>query len=113
MGAAKITHQLGCSLGNKSTCLTEFFRIGNAVIGFIGLAQAGEFIRMGQPIKFATVHNGAAHAGAMTIHIFSGGMSYNIGTPFNGTTVDGCGEGIIHDEGYAVAMSGLGEFFDI
>ena len=68
---------------------------------------------MGQPIKFATVHNGAAHAGAMTIHIFSGGMSYNIGTPFNGTTVDGCGEGIIHDEGYAVAMSGLGEFLNI
>ena len=83
------------------------------MIGFIGLAQAGEFIRMGQPIEFATVYDGAAHAGAMTIHIFCGGMGNNIGTPFNGTTVDGSGEGVIHDEGYAVAMSGLGEFLNI
>ena len=97
MHATKITHELGGSLGNEGAGLSKFFRIGNAVVGLIRLAQPWEFIRMGQPVKFATIHDGAAYAGTMTIHILSCGMGYNICAPFDGTAVDGGGEGIIHD----------------
>ena len=49
----------------------------------------------------------------MTIHVFGSRMGNDVGTPLDGTTVDGGGEGVIHDEGHAMTMSCLGKFFDI
>ena len=49
----------------------------------------------------------------MTVHVFCGGVGHDIRTPLDGTAVDGCGEGIVHDEGNAVAVGGAGKSFNV
>ena len=95
--SAEITHQLCRCLRNKRTLLAKLFGVGNTVIGFIRCAQAGELVGMRQPIELAAVDNRTAKAGSMAIHIFRRGMRYDVCTPFNRTTVNRRGEGVIYD----------------
>ena len=65
----------------KCAALTEFFRIGNAVVAVIGSAETGEFIGMCQPIEIAAVYDTAADSRAVTVHVFCGGVGNDIRTP--------------------------------
>ena len=49
----------------------------------------------------------------MAIHILGSRVSHNIGTPLEGTAVDGCSEGIVHDEGHTVAVGDTGKLLNI
>ena len=40
-------------------------------------------------------------------------MRHNVCAPFKRATVDGRGEGVVHEEGHAVGMSKAGEAFDV
>ena len=68
---------------------------------------------MSIPIEVTTIHDTTTHLSSVSIHIFSGRMGYDISAPLKRTTVDRCGEGVIDDEGYAVAVGDTGELLDI
>ena len=40
-------------------------------------------------------------------------MGHDVGTPFEGTAVDGCGKGVVDNEGHAVAVGNLGKTLNI
>ena len=46
-------------------------------------------------------------------HVLGGGVGDDIRPPFNGTAVHRRGECVVHDEGDAVSVGCLGEFFNV
>ena len=65
---------------------------------------------MRHPVELAAVYHGAAHLGGETVHVFGGGVGHDVGAPFEGTAVDGGGEGVVHNERHTVAVGYPGEF---
>ena len=45
----------------------------------------------------------------MAVHVLRGGVRHDVAAPFEGSAVDGRGEGVIDDEGHAVAVRHPGE----
>ena len=113
LGRAEVTHQLCGCLCDKCAALTEFFRIGNAVVAVIGSAETGEFIGMCQPIEIAAVYDTAADSRAVTVHVFCGGMGNDIRTPFDGTAVDGGCKGVVNNQRNAMCVCSICETLDI
>ena len=68
---------------------------------------------MSHPVEVAAVDDTSAHLCGHTIHILRGGVGDDVGSPFERTTVDGCGEGVVDDEGHTVTMGDFGELLDI
>ena len=83
------------------------------MVAVVGGTQAGEFFRVGQPVKISAVHNTAPHPGPVAVHIFGGGVGHNIAAPLEGPAVDGGGKGVVHNQGHAVAVCGLGKLLNI
>ena len=110
---AKVPHELGGSLGDEGPLLAEALRVGDAVVAVVGGAEAGEFFRVGHPVELSAVHDGAAQGGGVAVHVLGGGVGHDVRAPLDRTAEDRGGEGVVHDEGYAVAVGGLGELFDI
>ena len=75
--------------------------------------QSGELVAMGIPVEVAAVNNTAANLCGMSVHILCGRVSDNVGTPLKGTAVDGSGEGVIDNKGYAVLVGNAGKLLDI
>ena len=113
LDAAEVPHQLGGALGDKRAAEAEAFGVGDAVIAVIGGSQAGELVGVGIPVELAAVHDAAAHGGSVAVHVLGGGMGDDIRAPLEGTAVDGGGKGVVHDQGDAMGMGGLGELFDV
>ena len=40
-------------------------------------------------------------------------MGHDVGSPFKGAAVDGCGKGVVHDEGYAIAVGNVCKLLDV
>ena len=68
---------------------------------------------MGLPIEVAAVDNAAPHRRGMAVHVLGGGVGHDVGSPLEGPAVDGGGEGVVDDEGYAVGVSHAGEAFNV
>ncbi len=83
------------------------------MIGRIWLCQSWKFICIFVPIKIATVHNAAADAHSVSIHILRSGMRHNIRPPLNWTTVNGSWKCIIHDQRHPMLMCYIGKLFDV
>ena len=113
LDAAEVTHQLGGTLGDESALQAETLGVGDAMVAVVGGGQAGELVGVGSPVELAGVDNDAAHGGSVTIHILGGGMGDDVSAPLEGTAVDGGGEGVVHDQGHAVGMGGLGELLNV
>ena len=79
----------------------------------IRLAKTGELIGMCLPIEVATIYDATSHAGRMAIHVFRSGMRHDVSAPLKRATVDRCSEGVVHDQGYAVAMCDAGKLLDV
>ena len=109
---AQVAHQLCRGFGDVSH-LAESLGIGQSMVAFVRLAQARELVGMGHPVEVAAVHDGAAHRRGMSVHVFRGGMYHNVGPPLEGAAVDGGGEGVVHDEGHAVAVRHGGEALNV
>ena len=110
---AQVTHQLGGTFGNKRALFAKFFSISNTVIAFIRGTESRIFLSMSHPVKTATVYDRAAQCSSMSIHIFCGGVSDDICTPFEWTAVHRSREGIIHNQRYIVCMSNLCKQFNV
>ena len=113
LAAAEVPHQLGGGLGDESSALAEPLGIGDAVVALVGGGQAGELVGVGHPVKMAAVHDGAAHPGAVAVHILGGGVGDDVGAPLDGAAVDRSGEGVVHDQGHPVGVGGPGKLFDV
>ena len=113
LDAAKVPHQLGGTLGDERAAETEALGVGDAVVAVVGGTQAGEFVLVGRPVELAAVHDSAAQSGGVTVHVFGGGVGDDVRAPPEGLAVDGGGEGVVHNEGNAVGMGGLGEFLNV
>ena len=74
------------------------------MVRFIRLSQSGEFVGMCFPIEIAAVYDGSAYTGGMSVHIFGGRVSHNVGSPFKRTTVDGSGESIVDNQRHPVLV---------
>lgn len=83
------------------------------MVGVVWCGESGEFLRMSHPIEVAGIHDCAAHAGAVTVHIFGGGMRDDVHAILEWTTVDWCGERVIDDQWHAVAVRCVRELFEI
>ena len=93
LDAAKVPHQLGGTLGDERAVEAEALGVGNAVVAVVGGGEAGELVGVGRPVELAAVHDAAAHAGGVTIHVLGGGVGDDVRAPLDGTAVDGGGEG--------------------
>ena len=49
----------------------------------------------------------------VAVHVLGGGVGDDIRTPFKRTAINGCGKGIVHNEGNAVRMGNIRHFTDI
>ena len=68
---------------------------------------------MCHPVKMSTVHDRTADCGAMTIHVFCGGVGDNIRAPFDRPQVHRCRECIVHDQRDPVTMCSCRELLNI
>ena len=93
--------------------MAEFLDVGHAVVGLVGGGEARELVGMGHPVEVARINDGAAHCGAVAIHVLGGGVGHDVGAPLEGTAVDRRGERVVHDQRHAVGVSRSGEAFDI
>ena len=83
------------------------------MVAVVGGTQAGEFIRVGRPVEFAAVHDGAAQSGGVAVHVLGGGVCDDVRAPLKGPAVDGGGEGIVHNERNAVGVGCPGELCNV
>ena len=113
LAAAEVPHQLGGALGDEGPAETEPLGVSDTVIAVIGSGQTGELVGMGGPVELAAVYDAAAHSAGVAVHVLGGGVGDDIRTPLEGTTVDGGGEGVVHDQRHAMGMGSLGELLDI
>ena len=112
LDTAQVAHQLGCSLGDVSH-FAEGFRISQSVVRLVRCAQSGEFVGVCIPIEVTAVYNDSTYAGGMSVHVFGGRVYYDVGTPFKRTAVDGGREGVVHNQGHAVAVGNAGKLLYI
>ena len=112
LDGAKIAHQLYRCLPYVRF-LSEFFRIYDAVIGIIGFTQARELFRIKAPVKIAGVHNSAAYAHGMSVHVLGGGMGNDVRPPFKRIAVNGRGKGIVHNQRHLMGVGRLCKFFNV
>ena len=75
--------------------------------------KGGEPFGLRLPVKPSAVYHRSAHAGGVSVHILGGRVGNYVGSPLEGAAVDGRGEGVVHDEGHAVAVRHAGEFLDV
>ena len=113
LDGAKITHQLGGTLGDEGTCKAEPLGVGDTVVAVVGGAQAGEPVGILCPVELAAVYDAAAHRNAVTVHVLGGGVGDDVSTPLDGTAVDGGSEGVVHHQGHAVLMGNLGKLLNV
>ena len=59
------------------------------MVGVVWCGESGEFLRMSHPIEVAGIHDCAAHAGAVTVHIFGGGVRDDIHAILERSAIDG------------------------
>ena len=83
------------------------------MVAFVGLREAGEFVRVRAPVEAPGIHNGPTHTCAVAVEVLRGGMRHDIRVPLDGPAVHGRGERVVHDEWHAVRMRGRGEAFDV
>ena len=93
---SQIPHQLCHSLLDKGH-LAESLGIDNAMIGIIRGRQTGEFVCMSLPVEVAGIYDGTSYGHGVPIHIFGGGMGYNVHPPLKGLAIDRSSEGIVTD----------------
>ena len=83
------------------------------MVGIVRRSESGEFLRMGHPVEVAGIHDRAAHAGAVTVHIFGGGVRDDIHAILERSAIDGRRERIVDDQRHAVTMRRVRELFEI
>ena len=113
LGRAEVAHQLCGCLCDKCAALTEFFRIGNAVVAVIGGAEAGEFIGMCQPIEIAAVYDAAADSCAVTWSMYFAVNGTIIRTYLMGRQLMGVAKVLSMMRGTPVCVCSICETLDI
>ena len=107
LDASKISHELCCTLCDKSALFAELLSIGDAMIRIIRCTKSRELLSIGHPVKITAVNNSTAHSCTMAVHVLRRGMCYNICAPFNRTAVDRCRKCIVHDQRHMMGMGCL------
>ena len=113
LAAAEVPHQLCGALGDEGTADAEPLGVCDTMVAVVGGTQTGELVSVLGPVEFAAVDNAAANGGGVSVDVLGGGMGHDVGTPFDGTAVDGGCEGVVHDQGDTVFVSGLCEFLNV
>ena len=83
------------------------------MIRFIRSGQSGELLRIRFPVKIAAVHDAAAHAGCMAVHVLCGRMGHDIGAPLKRTAVDRSCKRIVNNQRHAVSVCCPRKLFNI
>ena len=83
------------------------------MVGVVRRGESGEFLRMRHPVEVAGIHDRTAHAGAVTVHIFGGGVRDDIHAILERSAIDGRRERIVDDQRHAVTMRRVRELFEI
>ena len=107
--AAEVAHELGDELGGVGH-LSEGLGVGQAVVGLVGGCETGELLI---PLEVAAINYAAADLCGVTVHVFRGGVGDDVGAPFEGTAVDGRGEGVVNNEGNAMLVGDAGKLLDV
>ena len=110
---AEVPHELGRRLRDEGAFPAEALGVHDAVIALVRLGEAGKPLRMGHPVEAARVHDGAAHARAVPVHVLGGGMRHDVGSPFDGAAQHRRGKRVVHDERHAMRMRRRGETLDV
>ena len=108
----EVAHELHHRFGDVG-CAAEPLRVDDAVVGGIGGGEAGELLCVRLPVEAAAVDDSAAHRRRVAVHVLRRGVDHDVGTPLEGSAVDGRGEGVVHDERHAVAVSYAGKLLDV
>ena len=108
----EVAHHLCRGLGDIGH-LAEALRVGEPVVRGVGRCQSGELLRMGLPVKVTAIHNDTTHSCSVPVHVLGGRVGHDVGPPLEGAAVDGGGEGVVHDEGHAVAVGDTGKLLNV
>ena len=49
----------------------------------------------------------------MAVHVLRRGVGHDVGAPFKGSAVDGCGEGVVYDQRNAVSVGRISELLNV
>ena len=108
----QVAHQLSHELGGV-THLAEGLHVSQSVVALVRSAETREFLGIRHPVEVTAIHNHAAYLRCGAIHILSGRVGNDVGSPFKRTAVDRGGKGIVHDERHPVLMGDAGKLFNI
>ena len=70
-------------------------------------------MRTSIPVKVSGIDNDTAHGGSVAVHIFGGGVGYDVGAPLEGAAVDGRSEGVVNNERHTVGMGDACELLNV
>ena len=101
--AAQVAHQLYNDLRGVGH-VAESGGVGKSVVTLVGFGQACELVVLGLPVEVAAIHYATAHLCGMAVHVLGGGVCDDVSAPLERTAVDGCGKGVVHDEGYTMLV---------
>ena len=86
---SQIPHELGGGLGDIGPLQAESLGVGDAVVALVRGGQAGELVGVGVPVKFAGVHDGAAHGVGVAVHVLGGGVGDDVRGCFTAAVCSG------------------------
>ncbi len=109
----EVPHELGGGLVDEGPLLPELLGVDDAVVALVGGGEAGELVLVGHPVELAPVHDTPAQGGGVAVHVLGGGVGDDVRAPRQGAAVHRGGEGVVHDEGHAMAVGGGGELLDV
>ena len=106
-GGSRIAQDYGTDAGDEGS-RTGHVGKDCAVVGGVGLGYGGELVGPGLPVELAAVDNDAAEARTVAANELGGGVDYDVGAVLYGTDEVGGAEGVVDNEGHAVAVGYLG-----
>ena len=109
----EITHQLCSCLCDKCALFSELLCICNSMITVIRCGKSREFVCVFHPVELSGIYDASTDSCSMSVHVFGCGMSYDICSPFDRTTVDRSRECIIYNKRYSLLMRYLCKLLNI
>ena len=107
---AQVAHKLRPGFHDVGR-FAELLGVGYTVVRFVRLGKLRIFSAC--PVEISAVHNCTANTGCVTIHIFGGGMRYNVCAKFKGAAVDGRCKRVVDNKRNAVAVGQTRKPFNI
>ncbi len=106
---AEVTQELHAGLDDVGNAVAEGVGVAHAVVGRVGVGEAGEAINVLRPRELAAVHDDAGHDGAVTAEELGRRVQHDVGAVLQRAHQVGGGDSVVDDEGQTVLVGDVGD----